>query len=125
MSLGFLPKALKGKDSAAISQFERKFEKIGIPALILQIVTGLWLAYLFLPDFSAWFDFSERVSAHITLKLILLALTLALAIHARFRLIPRLQPHTLNFLALHIIAVTVLAVLFVLVGVSIRIGGFF
>ncbi|MFQ5710043.1 MAG: CopD family protein [bacterium] len=125
LSLAILPQALRTKDAEVVKQFEEKFERLGIPALLIQILTGLRLAYLFLPDVSSWWGFSSRVSTHITLKFILLGLTLLLALHARIRLIPRLQSHRLNFLAFHIVAVTVLAVLFVGVGVSIRVGGFF
>ena len=61
----------------------------------------------------------ERWSRHI----ILLVLTLALALHARLRIIPRLSPERLPTLALHIVLVTILAVLFVVVGVGFRTGG--
>ncbi len=54
---------------------------------------------------------------------ILLLLTVMLAIHARLRLIPNLNAQNLPVLAGHVIGVTVLAVLFVLVGVGFRTGG--
>lgn len=123
LALGILPGALRSRNVDAVRQFEEKYERIGIPALLVQALTGLRLAYLFLPDWSQWLSFESRVSTHIALKLTLLGLTLILAMHARFRLIPQLGEHNLRFLASHIIAVTILAVLFVLVGVSMRIGG--
>ena len=52
------------------------------------------------------------------------ALTLALAIHARFRVISKLSDDTLSTLAWHIRLVTLAAVLFVLAGASIRFGGY-
>jgi hypothetical protein len=58
-----------------------------------------------------------------SLKLALLLLTLILALHSRFFLIPKLSEENLNFLALHIVAVTTLAVLFVIFGAGIRLGG--
>ena len=45
------------------------------------------------------------------------------ALHARLKLIPQLTDATLGTLAAHIIAVTVLAVLFVVAGVAFRFGG--
>lgn len=125
LAIAILPGALKRNDVQVIQKFEESYEKIGIPALIIQILTGLRLSYLFLPEISDWFGFHSRVSTHITLKFILLGVTLLLAIHARLRLVPKLSQSNLGILAIHIVAVTVVAVLFVVVGVSIRVGGFF
>jgi hypothetical protein len=58
-------------------------------------------------------------------KLILLAATIALALHARLRLIPGLTTARLPLLAWHIAGVTVFSVLFVAVGSAFRTGGFF
>ncbi|MBD2425278.1 hypothetical protein [Phormidium sp. FACHB-1136] len=55
--------------------------------------------------------------------LVLLLGTLALAIHARFFIIPNLSAETLKSLAFHIVGVTTLAVLFVVLGAGIRLGG--
>ncbi len=125
LTLGFLPKALRSKNHDIINQFESKFEVIGIPSLIIQIITGIWLTFHYLPKISMWFTFDNHISTHISVKWILLLFTLALAIHARLRLIPRLSGDNLVFLAIHIIAVTTLSVLFVIVGVGIRTGGIF
>ncbi len=125
LAIAIVPGALKRKDVQVIQKFEESYEKIGIPALIIQILTGLRLSYLFLPEISDWFGFQSRVSTHITLKFILLGVTLLLAIHARLRLVPKLNQNNLRMLTMHILAVTVIAVLFVVVGVSIRVGGFF
>jgi putative copper export protein len=58
-------------------------------------------------------------------KLILLAITLALAVHARLRLVPRLEEGALKPLAFHIVAITIVAVLMVVAGVGFRTGGIF
>jgi hypothetical protein len=55
----------------------------------------------------------------------LLGLTVALALHARLRLIPRLDDSDLRWLAAHIVIVTALAVALVVVGVSFQTGGLF
>ena len=125
LTLGFLPRALRARDPGLIEHFESRFERIGIPALVVQVVTGLWLAHIRLPAVSRWFTLDTVQSTHIVLKLVLLFLTVVLAVHARLRLIPRLDAAGLNRLALHIVAVTVLAVLFVLAGVGFRVGGLF
>jgi hypothetical protein len=64
------------------------------------------------------------VARTVQLKLALLAVTAGLAVHARFRVIPKLSDTTLPTLAWHIRIVTVAAVLCVLAGASIRVGGY-
>ena len=125
LAIGFLPRALRAKDSTIIEQFEVPYEKLGIPALLIQILTGVWLAFHYLPDVSNRFGFNNYLSASITLKFIFLGLTLGLALHARLRLIPNVNEKNMVYLAWHIISVTILALLFVIVGVGIRIGGYF
>lgn len=122
LSFVILPKALKKRSVEIVNNFETPFEKIGIPALIIQVLTGLHLAYTLLPDFSLWFSFSSSTSKLIAYKLILLLLTIILALDARLRLIPKLKKENLNSLAWHIITVTIISVLFVVVGTSFRTG---
>ena len=118
-----LPRALRERQAAPVSDFEQSFERIGLPALAVQILTGLWLAHHLLGAPGNWFN--DNPIAHVVqIKLGLLALTLALAIHARFRVIPKLSDDTLSTLAWHIRLVTLAAVLFVLAGASIRFGGY-
>lgn len=105
--------------------FETAYERLGIPALIIQVATGLWLAHRLLPDLGEWFSGASGLSRLIIAKLVLLFLTLAFALHARFRLIPKLTAGGLNALAYHIVAVTLISVLFVIVGVGFRTGGIF
>ena len=122
LSLIVLPKALKTEQLAGLMAFEEQFEKIGMPALILQIITGLWMVYRLFPEVSLWFGFDNDLSTLITLKITLLALTVLVALHARFRVIPTLSAARLGFFALHIVAVTLLSVSFVIVGSLFRTG---
>ena len=124
LALGFLPAALRNRDVTLIEQFEQRYEPIGIPALVIQILSGLWLANAQQPDWSLWLDFTDPVALLSALKLLLLGLTVGLAIHARLWLIPSLGPTTLPKLAWHILGVTLLSVLFVVVGVAFRTRGF-
>ncbi|MFY0651190.1 MAG: CopD family protein [Cyclobacteriaceae bacterium] len=125
LSCSVLPRVLRTKDLNYLSTFENGFEKIGIPSLILQVISGLYLAYRLLPDFSLWFDFYDPVSRVISFKLILLAITLGLAMDARLRIIPKLSEDNLRSLVWHIVPVTIVSVLFVLVGVSFKTGWFY
>ncbi len=117
-----LPRALRERSPEILLGFESVYEKIGMPALIVQIITGLMLAYRLVPDVGQWFNMVNPVSHAIVAKLILLALTLGFAINARFRVIPVLSQNNLGLMAWHIIPVTFISILFVVVGVSFRTG---
>lgn len=122
LSVVVLPRVLRERSPQRLLEFESVYEKIGMPALVVQIVTGLMLAYRMLPDISLWFDMSIPLAHGIAAKLTLLFLTFAFALDARFRVIPKLSVSNLNDMALHIIPVTIFSILFVLVGVSFRVG---
>ena len=119
LSLGFLPQALKQRDLSIIQNFEKYFERVGIPALLLQVITGVWMALLYVPV-SSWLSLASPHHVYLWVKFGLLVGTLALAIHARFFLIPKLTIEKLPELAFHIVLVTVLAVAFVVTGLSFR-----
>lgn len=119
LSLAYLPKAIKHNDFGIIESFESKYESIGIPSLVILVITGIYITTVYAPGLLD-FDFSDHYTKHITIKLGLLLCTIALAIHARFFLIPKRK---LKPLAFHIIAVTIISVLFVFTGFSARSGG--
>lgn len=123
--LGFLPQALRNRDPQVLTDFESRYERVGMPALVIQVVTGFLLAQRVLPDHSLWLSWDAGTPRQIGIKLILLAVTIALALDARLRIIPKLSTKNLTSMALHIIAITVVSVLFVLVGVGFRFGGLF
>lgn len=124
LALAVLPRALRNRDPAIVLDFEGGFEKLGIPALLVQVVTGVLLARHWVPG--PWhLAIPESPQALIlAVKVGLLAATIALGLHARLRLIPRLSAATLPFLAAHIVAVTVIGVGFVLAGVVLRTGAY-
>ena len=122
LSVVILPQVLRERAPEKLIQFESVYEKIGMPALIIQILTGLYMAYALLPDVSAWFDLSHPFAHIIMAKLGLLLLTFIFALDARFRVIPKLSKDNLVDMAAHIIPVTLLSILFVVVGVSVRTG---
>lgn len=123
LSLTILPKALKRKDPQIILEFEKSFEKIGLPALLAQVITGISMALIYVP-FRFWGSLSTPHHVYLWTKLGLLAATLLLAIHARFFILPKLTEQKLPQLAFHIVLVTVLAVFFVITGLSFRFNYF-
>ena len=58
LALVVLPKVLSSRNLDALLQFEGQFEKIGMPALVIQIITGLWMVHNILPNMRAWFALS-------------------------------------------------------------------
>jgi hypothetical protein len=74
LALKILPPALRARDPAPIHAVEERYEALGLPALLLQVITCVWLASLWLPA-SAWL--SDNPVA-IRIKLVLLGLSLAL-----------------------------------------------
>lgn len=125
LALTILPRILRERSPAELLRFESAYERIGIPALVTQVVTGLWLAYRQVPDIGAWFAFEHPVARLVGVKVLLLALTVGFALDARLRIIPHLSERNLRPLAWHIVPVTIVSVLFVVIGVSFRTGWFY
>ena len=123
LALTWLPRVLRERSSEQLLRFEQGYERIGMPALVLQIVTGVWMAYQMVPSVAQWLSPDTPVARAIALKLVLLLCTALIAAHARLRVIPRLSADTLPLMAWHVGAVTLLSVGFVAVGVSLRFGG--
>ncbi|MBX2963891.1 MAG: CopD family protein [Cyclobacteriaceae bacterium] len=119
LSIGFLPAALRTKNLSIIQHFEKHYERVGIPALLVQVVTGFWMALIYVP-FSYWFSLATHHHVLLWIKIGLLLGTIGLAVHARLFIIPKLTTEKLSLLALHIILATVLAVSFVVTGLSFR-----
>ncbi len=127
-----LPSALRSRDPKGILDFERGYGRIGLTALVLQVGTGAWLAATWLGGWRHVLDFSVPAAHLVIAKLVLLGATLVQAGYAYHRLIPRLvavrdEPteaiKPLRSFALHAWITTLLAVLMLIVGASIRLGG--
>lgn len=122
LSLRILPVALKTRKLEALQAYEQMYEPVGMAALGLQVITGIIMVKHMLPDWSLWFGFTNDLSILISLKLGLLLATAIVALHARFRVIPHLSAQTLNWFALHILAVTLLSIGFAWVGLLFQSG---
>jgi len=123
LDLGVLPRAIRVQSAAQVRAFEETFEPLGLTALAIQIITGIWMGWIYLPGFQGLFGPANPIGMLVGMKLLLLACTAVLAIHARLRLIPNLSDHNLSGLAWHIRGITALAIGFVVVGALIRLGG--
>jgi len=119
----FLPKAIREQNPEIISSFEKQYESIGMPALFLLIITGIWMACNYGVALQKWFSFSSPIETVVSIKLILLFLTFAFAIHAQVAVIPKLSKKNLKEMAFHIISVTFIGVVMLILGSTVRYGG--
>ena len=120
--LGVLPKALRERSAVRIRDFEEVFEPLGLTALAIQVLTGLGMGWIYLPGLHGLLSPANPIGMLVGVKLLLLAGTAALAVHARLRLIPNLTYDNLSGLAWHIRGITALAIAFVVVGGLILLG---
>ena len=124
LNLRVLPDALKEKSVAQVRSFEKMFEPLRVTSLAIQVISGLWLTWIYLPGGRGLFSFQTPITSLLTTKLILLAIAFALALHAQIRLIPNLNDDNLIELSWHIRSITTVSIAFVIVGAGIRLGGF-
>lgn len=123
LAIRILPGALRTRSIAPILEFEKRFEILGMPALAAQVITGFWMASLLIPA-SMWLSLGNPISRMLLIKFGSLALTVALALDVRLRVLRHGGDDSkVGSMAWHIIAVTTLGILFVVAGVGIRTGG--
>ncbi len=119
----YLPQAINENEPDIVKSFEKKFEPLGLPALLLQIITGILLAYHYNVRIENWFSFSNGIEIVVSIKLMLLLSTLVLAVHARIFIIPKLSSRNLTQLGIHILLINILAIAMLVMGTFIRKGG--
>jgi putative copper export protein len=122
LALAVLPRVLRERSPQRLREFEAGYERVGMPALLVQVASGLWLAHQLLPAAADWRNFASPVTQLVLAKLALLAATAVTAVHARLFIIPTLSEATLPRMARRIGFVTLMSVLFVAVGVGFRFG---
>lgn len=120
LALAVLPRAFRERDPGVVARFEAGYERLGIPALLVQVLTGIALAVHHAPAVESWLSLEDPLGALIAAKVLLLAATVGLALHARLRVLPDLAEERLRGLAWHVGPVTVLAVLMVVAGAGVR-----
>lgn len=125
LTLVILPRARRANDARVVQEFEAGFEPLAVPALLTQVASGVWLAFRVKPADVAWTDLATFPVSHIALKLLLLLGIVALAVHAKLKVLPRLEAGDLGVYGGHAWAVTALSVGLVAVGVGLSTGGYF
>lgn len=118
-----LPQALRERNPKRIVDFERGFGKVGLVALASQLATGVWLANIWLGGWGNIFSQPTPATHLVITKLVLLVMTVGLAGHAYHRVLPRLDEGRMRLFVFHAWATTGLAILMLVVGASVRLGG--
>jgi putative copper export protein len=122
--LGYVPEALRTRDPRALLDCHERLQRTALPALLVLILTGLWLASDWLPETVLWFDSSLPIAAVIEAKLGLVALLLVLLIYLRMRVLTTLTPDRIRRLALVLALIALVVVTSSAIGPSFRYGGF-
>ena len=65
LDLGVLPRALRERSAGSIRTFEETFEPLGLTALAIQVITGLWMGGIVLPGFQGLFSPANPIRWHI------------------------------------------------------------
>lgn len=123
LSIIFLPQAMKMKDATIIKDFKDKFEPLGLPSLLILLITGILMAYDYDVTFTKWFSFSNAIEKIVSIKLILLFSTLVLAVNAQLFVFPKLTSEKLIPAAVQILSVTLIGIAMLIFGSLVRIGG--
>lgn len=77
LDLGVLPRALRAQSAVQVRVFEEVFEPLGLTALAIQVLTGLWMGWIYLPGFRGLFSAANPIGILVGVKLLLLAGTSA------------------------------------------------
>lgn len=123
LSIRYLPEALKKKDASVLVNFKDKFEPVGLPSLLILLITGILMAYHYDVTFTKWFSFSNGIEKIVSTKLLLLFISVGMAINAQLFVFPKVKSENLRPVAFQIITITVIGVAMLVLGSLVRIGG--
>jgi len=125
IALGVLPRAMRDRDPELLKTTESMIERLAMPALFVQLMTGIEIARRHAGGFTAIFDVKDPIDQFTVTKLGLLLLTIVLAADVHLRRDKFEGVAWLRFMAWHIVPVTIIAVALVALGVGFRMGVFF
>jgi putative copper export protein len=118
-----IPRAKRTGDIERLQEFEKGIGRIGLAALVVQLVTGLWLTTHWLGGLGALLRPTNPIAHMALTKIALLVALVGLAGYAHHRMLPRLEPRGLGAFTVHAWVVATLSVLLLVLGVGIRTGG--
>lgn len=121
--LRYVPKAIKTKSLNELSVFRKNFEPVGMPSLFILIITGILMAYDYNITFEKWFLFENSIEKIVSIKLILLFISLTLAFITIKFVLPSINKISPFLLYCIIFLVTIIAVTMLILGSLVRVGG--
>ena len=123
LMLSVIPKAKKAGDIGIIKGYLAGVGQMGVHALAVQLITGLWLATPQFNGISAAFQMKEVFATHVVAKLVIAIVVTVLIVVMRRRIAPKLSLETLGSFTAMAATITVLGILLVALGVGLRTGG--
>ena len=119
-----MPRFVRDQDVAGFLKFEKSYEPLGMTALAVQVLTGLYMMNAIVPV-ATWLTPMSYLTALIHAKLTWLVLTIITALHARFRVVARLEQgkftdSTLKVMAIHVGLICLWSLCFVATGMAFR-----
>ncbi len=119
-----MPRFVRDQDVAGFLKFEKSYEPLGMTALAVQIATGLYMMNAIVPA-ATWLTPMGYLTALIHAKLTWLVLTIITALHARFRVVAKLEQgkftdSTLKVMAIHVGLICLWSLCFVATGMAFR-----
>lgn len=125
LAVNILPQVWKQKSTKLLFNFEQRYERIGLPALLIMMLTGIRMAYIYNVKIESWFSFSNPVENVISTKLTCLVLIFLFAASAQFKVLPNLRKNIkyLPLMTFHVIMVTLISITMLILGSFIRYGG--
>lgn len=121
--LRYVPKAINTKSLDELSIFRKNFEPVGMPSLFILIITGILMAYDYDVSVKTWFSFQNSIETIVSIKLILLLISLLLAFITIKFILPNLKKVSPFLLYFIILLVTSIAVTMLVLGSFARFGG--
>lgn len=121
--LRYVPKAMKSNSLEELSFFRKNFEPIGMPSLFILIITGILIAYDYNVSIDTWLSFDNSIEKIVSIKLILLFVSLSLAFITMKFVLPNINEKSPFLLYGIIFLVTSIAVTMLVLGSLVRIGG--
>lgn len=126
LAIRLMPTFIKTNDIKGFLAFEKSYEPIGMGALVVQIITGLYMMNNLLP-IALWTQPMGVLTVLIHSKLTWLVLTILTAMHARFRVVAKLQnnthqANTLKIMGIHVMLICLYSIGFVITGAFFRWG---
>lgn len=120
-----MPRFVRDQDVAGFLKFEKSYEPLGMTALAVQVLTGLYMMNAIAPMATWLMTSMGYLTALIHAKLTWLVLTIITAIHARFRVVAKLEQgkftdNTLKVMAIHVGLICLWSICFVATGMAFR-----